>query len=829
MEKTINYGIDLGTTNSAIAKYINGQVEIYKNPLNLKQTLPSVVSFKGERIIVGDKAKEVLQKSPNNVFGAFKRKMGTTDKYFVEATSEFVSPMDLSTIVLKELKNFIHTGETPEAVVITIPSAFDTTQSNATKKSGHRAGFSEVVLLQEPIAASLAFANKSSDDFAEGKWLVYDFGGGTFDVALTSAEDGEMKILDHEGDNYLGGTDFDRAIIDEFIIPKLKSLGTFSNLEVDLKKASGKYNRLYNKLLYLAEDAKIELTNLPGTDIEFDITDDTGKEIEFYEELTKAEFESIIRPYVMKTVEMIKSILTRNELVHTDLNCILLIGGSTYIPLVKTMLSEVFEIEINSTMDPSTAVVVGAAYYAGQKPKSAKATALKPSTSGIKVKMAYERTAQTDTTLVIAQIEGANEDYTYRISRADQGYDSGIMTLSKTIKVQVPLVAGVFNSFELLIYDEKGNKVHTEDIGITQGKFSIDGQPLPNNICLEVDSVEDNTTFLEPIFKKGAILPLKKTIIKQVSKTIYRGSEDALSIKVIEGDIDSLPSANKLIGLIKINGQDLERDLIKGSDIELTFEITESRDVKVATYLSLTDQEYENTFSPSETQVNGNELLKETSFFKKNLLAKQKQYEKETQYEKAAEVTRLLEELNELESKIHFLDEEDTSDEKYRLDVQKRDFAKRIHQFYSSSYLTNLIEKYYSMKLNARLWLKHDKATEADKAALDKIIETEKQFLQDGNPTIIKMKTKQITDIIHRINSRQTYTTEDYLSYFAHYQSMTYDQQEKADDLIHQGEEAVSQNNYPRLINVLNELGKMKKDEEQNNADLFRNEGTGLK
>ena len=126
-----------------------------------------------------------------------------------------------------------------------------------------------------------------------------------------------------------------------------------------------------------------------------------------------------------------------------------------------------------------------------------------------------------------------------------------------------------------------------------------------------------------------------------------------LAIKVIEGDIDSLPSANKLIGLIELKGRDLERDLIKGSDIELTFEITESRDVKVGTYLSLTDQEYENTFSPTETNISSAELLKETHYFKKNLLAKQKDYERESQYEKAAEVTQLLNELDELESTIH--------------------------------------------------------------------------------------------------------------------------------------------------------------------------------
>ena len=288
MSKTINYGIDLGTTNSAIAFYNEGEVTIFKNPSTLKETIASVIAFKGERQIVGEKALELLAKNPNNVFGVFKRKMGTSDKYFLESQGLFLSPVELSAILLKELKNFIHTGDTPRSIVITIPAAFDTVQSNATKQAGYDAGFEEVVLLQEPIAASLAYANSTSVDLNNQKWLVYDLGGGTFDVALAHAANGEMKVVDHEGDNYLGGSDFDSRIIDKFIIPKLMTLGSFSDLEKEMKTTSGKYNKLYNKLKHLAEEAKKELTHKTVAEIEFDITDDSGKEIEVYLELSKS-------------------------------------------------------------------------------------------------------------------------------------------------------------------------------------------------------------------------------------------------------------------------------------------------------------------------------------------------------------------------------------------------------------------------------------------------------------------------------------------------------------------------------------------------------------
>jgi molecular chaperone DnaK len=220
--QTINFGIDLGTTNSLIAQFTGTNVEIYKNSVGLKETLPSCVAFRGERTIVGEKAREWLLKDSLNVFTSFKRKMGTDENYHVPSRSSSISPIELSALVLKELKHFVHTGEVPESVVITIPASFDTVQSNATKQAGYEAGFAEVVLLQEPIAASLAFFNKYHASEKElGKWLVYDLGGGTFDVALVGIDDSELRVIDHQGDNYLGGVDFDHSLVMNVIVPKL--------------------------------------------------------------------------------------------------------------------------------------------------------------------------------------------------------------------------------------------------------------------------------------------------------------------------------------------------------------------------------------------------------------------------------------------------------------------------------------------------------------------------------------------------------------------------------------------------------------------------------
>lgn len=835
MSETINYGIDLGTTNSAIAIYTDGEVEVFKNPSNLKQSLASVVAYKGDRIIVGDKARELLKRTPNSVFGTFKRKMGTSDKYFLEATDGFISPVELSAIIIKELKNFIHSGDNPDSVVITIPAAFDTMQSNATKKAGYQAGFSEVILLQEPIAASLAFANKSANNLADGKWLVYDFGGGTFDVALTSISDGEMKIIDHEGDNYLGGTDFDRAIIDKYIIPAMNNLGVFNNLEAELKKTSGKYNRLYNKLLYIAEEAKIELSNSDISELEFEVVDDTGNSIDIYLELDKSTFESIIKPDIDRTVLMIKEVMLRNQLTARDLNCVLLIGGTTYIPYVKQILHDELGLTIDSSMDPTTAVVVGAAYFAGTKLKSTQNVKTTTSSdtikSKLKIRLAYDRVVQTDTTPILCRAEYVEEGYKYRIIRKDGGYDSGLLPLEDKTKNYLSVAAQVYNTYVLTVYNSAGDKLYKETIGITHGKFGIDGQPLPDNICLVVDAVDENTTYLEPIFKKNDILPLKKTITKQISKTIPRNSNDRLIIKVVEGSIDTLPSANKLIGLIEISGSKLERDLIKGSDVELTFEITESRDIKVAAYLSLTDQEFNDTFSPTEHHVSETELLRETKYFKDNLLAKQKDYELDANYEKAEEVKNILFDVINLEEEIGELEHDDISDTKYKIDIRKRKLGAKIHTFYSRSFLTKTIELYYDQKINTTNSLLAAKSTESDSIEFQNLISEEKVFLNEGNITVIKSKIEQLKNIATKIYNRDStpITPDDILMAFRAIQYQKFKNQTRASKLISDGEMEIARENYNGLYFIVSQLIEMMDKEKNSDTDTFRSDGTGLK
>ncbi len=591
MSSMINYGIDLGTTNSLIAKFNSGKVEVFKNPNGHKEGLPSVVGFRKDRILVGDKAREHILKNSKNVASRFKRKMGTTETIRIESLNKSKTPIDLSATILKELKGFVHSGDNVTSAVITIPASFDTIQSNATKDAGIQAGIDDVVLLQEPIAASLAYANiYGSEELKNSQWIVYDLGGGTFDVALVKIIDGELTVVDHEGDNYFGGTDLDALIVEKIIVPELESKGIFSNLIGEMTSATGRYEKEWFKLLYKAEDAKIELSGDQSAEIDIEITDDEGNDIDESLTITRSQFESIIKDRITDTTKKLKEILTRQSLQPGDLKFTLCVGGSTFIPFIRKYVQEVMGIPVNTDIDPTNAIVVGAAYYAGTKQSQMIKHKIKEQKSDIRVRASYHRSSQDDDELFSAKIEGNIEGMTYRIISQDGSYDSHIKNISSRIHEDLPLRKGEYNIFEFKIMDNHGNTVRHEfeQIQIAQGCYSVAGQMLPDELCLVKDIAGTDETVLDRIFDKNCILPTRTKKTVDVGKSVLKGSsgeENRIKILVVEGPSNAHYLSNKPIGILEITGDMINRDLFKGTEIDLTFELSESRDLTVTAYL----------------------------------------------------------------------------------------------------------------------------------------------------------------------------------------------------------------------------------------------------
>ncbi len=832
MSETIKFGIDLGTTNSIIAKYNQGSVEVFKNPIGHKETLPSVVAFRKERIIIGDKAKEFLEKDPSNVVGSFKRKMGTTESFFIMNLADTKTPVELSSLVLKELKNFVYTNEKIDSVVITIPASFDTIQSNATKKAGLAAGFEEVVLLQEPIAASLAYANKDEDSTqSEGQWLVYDLGGGTFDVALVKIADGEMRVVDHQGDNFLGGVDFDNLIIEKIVIPYLNSTGKFVDLEHELKSSNGKYNKLYYALLNKAEEVKVLLSAKESTDIEFTIEDRDGEEQEMYFSITRAQFEVCIKDKIDETLNVIKTIIARNSLTTNDIKYVLMIGGSTYIPYVRNSIKDKLGLEINCGIDPTTAVAVGAAYYAGSKPKSIVKTVTEESnqnrpviSSNLSIKTAYQKTSQDESEYFAARVEGDFMHMFYRITRTDGGFDTGLKALAGKISEDLPLVKNSSNFFQLKVYDSANNIVNVDvpEIEIIQGKFSVLGQPLPNDICIEVDDYENNMTKLEVVFEKNALLPLKKTITKKITRHIAKGSSESIIINVLEGSRYSAPSSNLPIGSIEINGQSFERDIIKNADIEITLHMSESRDLKITTYLSMVDHEVSNLFNPSERHVNINKLKAELSELVAFANTEISDAESREEYELAGKLKAVKSEIENVWSDANDLSSDDVTDNKYQYEDKKRKLSTELDALTRNRHLSVLLKDYYEWR-DAVNFLASEHANDSEKATLKQINDSEPHLIASSSTIALKDVTKKMRHMYHRIAWR---VPERLVGTFKYYAVMLYDaypDKRKADKIIADGENAIGRKSYEELRFSIGQLDAMLPEDKK--ADL---NGTGI-
>lgn len=840
MSNTINYGIDLGTTNSLIARVESGIVEVFKNPAGHKEALPSAIAYRKNRILIGDKAREYVEKDPANVFTSFKRKMGTSEKYFVPETMEFKSPVDFSAMILQELKNFVLGDVMPQAVVITIPASFDTIQSNATKEAGYHAGFKEVVLLQEPVAASLAFANRTSAGGFDlsGQWLVFDLGGGTFDCALVRFEDEEMRIVDHEGDNYLGGLDFDSMIMEKILLPQIAQHPPFGEIESQIRTPGHMYQKLHNLLLHEAEEAKIDLSARENTLVEIDIEDEDGQEHSLTLTVHRSQFEELIKPQLDHALSLVQRLLDKNNLAGTSVNEIIMIGGSTYIPFVRKMLEQELGIAVNASIDPTTAVAIGAAWFAGTRRKKIEASKDEAAEIGgakfagtskseeqvVKVRTAFARNTRALSEYFAAQVDGiiVTGNY-YRIQRKDGGFDTGIKPLTERVTEMLPLLPNVVNDFRFVLLNPQQQPIPVEIplIEIVQGMFSIEGQPLPADICLEVDDPLNKTTKLEVVFEKNSILPLRRKITREVTRTVKRNSDESLVINILEGSRYASPASNLPIGIIEIRGSELRTDLVKGSDIEVVLEINESRDLNIQATLLINEQEFGNLFTPSVRTVSLERLkgeLNDLMWDAENLL---QHAEREERYEAAAKMQSISEGLTLSVKRAAMLKDTDASDEKYQLEERKRLWAREIDEETKNSRISSMLDEYVAFRDATRETVAED---EKLKARFERIIAEENSYLASGSKYVLNNKIQELRRLSWELNKHKPEVLINSYMYCDNLPDSSFSIPVRARDLLEKADHSIERQNYHELLAILYQIWELVIDPDE--REKFS--GTGL-
>ena len=346
-------GIDLGTTNSCVSVLEGGSPQVIPNDEG-GRTTPSVVAFKGDEVLVGDRAKRQAVTNPKNTISSIKRLMGSGKK--VEANGKEWTPEEISAKILGKLKADAESylGSTVSEAVITVPAYFNDAQRQATKNAGKIAGLDVKRIINEPTAAALAYGLDKQDK--NQTVLVYDLGGGTFDVSILELGDGVFEVKSTAGNNKLGGDDFDQRIIDYLVSEFKKDNG------VDLSKDAMAMQRLKDA----AEKAKKDLSGMSSTQINLPfISQNSDGPLHLDITLSKAKFEDLCRDLFDSTLEPVRKALSDAKLSNSDIDEVILVGGSTRIPYIQELVKKELGKEPHKGVNPDEVVAMGAAIQGG--------------------------------------------------------------------------------------------------------------------------------------------------------------------------------------------------------------------------------------------------------------------------------------------------------------------------------------------------------------------------------------------------------------------------------------------------------------------------------
>ena len=345
-------GIDLGTTNSVVAVLEGGEPSVVANAEG-NRTTPSIVAFKGEETLVGELAKRQAITNPDNTIRSIKRHIGTNWKETFEGKE--YTPQEISARILQKLKTDAESylGEDVTEAVITVPAYFNDAERQATKEAGKIAGLNVLRIINEPTAASLAYGLENSED---QKILVFDLGGGTFDVSVLEISEGVFEVKSTSGDSKLGGDDWDQRVMD-WLIEKFKS-----STGIDISNDKMAIQRIKEG----AEKAKIELSSTSETEINlpFITANDSGPQ-HLLEKLSRSEFEKITADLVERTKSPVENALSDAGLNYSDIDHVILVGGSTRMPAVQALVKSLTGKDPHKGVNPDEVVASGAAIQAG--------------------------------------------------------------------------------------------------------------------------------------------------------------------------------------------------------------------------------------------------------------------------------------------------------------------------------------------------------------------------------------------------------------------------------------------------------------------------------
>jgi molecular chaperone DnaK len=614
---TIDYGIDLGTTNSSIAVLKGTETVVVPNNEGISYTPSAVWISRNNSFYVGKRAKDTIMTNDaerENGFYEFKLQMGSNTEYVSARSGLTFKPEELSAEVLKALKADVQrmTGEEIDAAVITVPAAFDLPECDATRKAAQLAGFVTSPLLQEPVAAALAYGFQNEDERA--LWLVYDLGGGTFDSAVMQVRDGSISVVNHGGDNYLGGKLIDWEIVNQLLVPEFLKQHKLA----DFSRNNKKYYAAFGKLKLYAEEAKIRLSRHETAEIIIDRLSDNAPVL-FECELKKSDIERITEPFIVQTINISRKVLAEKRLGAGDISKIILVGGPTQMPYLRERLLDEKKglgIPLEFNHNPLTVVASGAAIFAGSQRIEKKP--VKPQQGMYTVALEYTPVGSDPEPLFGGRVSSAADSeglagFTVEIVNTESKpqWRSGKIALDATGRFITSLWAekGRKNNFLIELYDNTGSKreISPDTFPYTVG-LTIQDVPLTHSIGVALAD-NDMAFFL----RKGVALPARKKLTLRTAVQCRTGhKDDVITIPVVEGE-SNRNDRNRLIGTLNISAADsrIKRDVPIGSEVEVTMNIDDSRIITTIAYIPFLDEDFQEVHKLEKPEVSFQQLESE--------------------------------------------------------------------------------------------------------------------------------------------------------------------------------------------------------------------------
>jgi molecular chaperone DnaK len=559
-------GFDLGTSNSAAAIFDGQDVKVVRNSTGASVT-PSVVHMdKRGRTHTGARAQRLSERDPDNAAREFKRLMGSRYEVHFPAAQKVLSPEELSAAVLSSLREDIKDtrGFAPTRAVVSVPALFELPQKKATADAARMAGFDQVELIQEPIASALA---AGWEEDTSGSWLVYDLGGGTFDVSLLETREGLLRVVGHDGDNFLGGRDIDRAIVDWAITEVQNSCGT------RLERRRREHAAALEMLTRAAELAKIDLSRSEESTLSLEaplLVD--GKELDVDLPITRDVLNRLCAPILARTTEVCRRLLKQNGLKPQQLSRVVLVGGPAVMPIVRTTVETALSTPIAVGHDPMTLVAQGAAIFAATAgldasaaPKSAKKNAATvwcqypPVSADLEPYVIGKLTRPQSQPVSVSLERIAPSDRHWRSEPCDVDSEGGFV-------LRAHLAPRAHNRFRIIATTATGGDVamDPEEISIIHG-LTIGDPPLSRSIGVALANDGVHT-----YFERGTALPARRTFIHHTVEPVFAGQKESLlSVPIVQGEF---PRAHQcqLVGQLAISAEDAEVDIPGGTAVELS-------------------------------------------------------------------------------------------------------------------------------------------------------------------------------------------------------------------------------------------------------------------